>query len=372
MRRSITFLKLSLCFGLSSFVYAGNEGECAQEQTEQSPAQQNQQQDVDTLADLKAKCHEAQSKGQIGEFTTELECKQKKTFYKRIGEENIPFGDESTLQARFVLKEGMAEQQDTTWVELPGKGNCGSVECPTFEQWEATAKVTKTFRTCEDLDGLTDLKKDCETELQDTWNECSDEMLSSSSSQSSSSQSDSSSSSEDGVKGATASQCHFEPLGVVKSCSTQAPTQQQQQSGTKIKVELSSSSFSVTDSSSAEEVEVGAKGVGTKAQNYVNDTVLGGASVSAQKVTAKHLLNQYDYDVVVVHGTPAAGSACAKLGLRDGAQVKKIGHHKIKTVEDFVKYTAESAAERIVHMTVKYGDNPDAQFETYRVTPRDN
>lgn len=165
--------------------------------------------EVLTLDELRHRCHELESNGQILPFTSNFTCSEERTFWVKKGEQEILLPNSSEIRIRAQIKDG-AHDCDWWGIDVPVHEQYG--RCDILEQWKATARMTVTLRSCAELDEIANEQEFCKYRLQPVWDECDADRT-----QQQFGSSSSSSSSFQNHVGA----CEYIPTGLVKGCQGQ-------------------------------------------------------------------------------------------------------------------------------------------------------
>ena len=312
-----------------------------------------------SLQQLKEKCRQSEENTQMAPFTSSFNCSQGVSFYRKVGEDQVNFSSENKLTVRASIK---GDKHQTGWIALPTVTSCNSVDCPVYEQWNATARYTVTIKSCSELENITTEQLYCEQALEPVWAECQREM------------------NDNTFDMSQGGQCEYSNLGVRKSCM---PLQQEP----KQEVEVESSSSSSSSSSSHEvvatsshssshsssdvmdgkcqkgKVEAESHSSSLSSSSDLTDHLLGGANFDEETVDKGKM--HHSHKVVTLTSNPSCGSLLAKLGLSEGCQVSKINSRRTKSVDDLIE--ALDKASKRPKIVVEYRKNAEESFikETY-------
>ena len=176
--RSITFLKLSLCFGLTSFVYGADKysnlkvstGQSAQvEQTGVLDVAAQQETINEQWASLNAQCS-VLSGDQNAIVKTTLRCTDTRNRLKTVPSTPIPFDTRNSLSASVSLK-----GQNKGTVSFGQSSEAHETPCDGYVEVEVEAPGFIEYPDCAALASATNPVKECEAELAKAWTACDEE-----------------------------------------------------------------------------------------------------------------------------------------------------------------------------------------------------
>ena len=119
-----------------------------------------------TLDELKTVCRQHENNTQTLPFTSRFSCKEERSFFSKAGNDRVMLTSSNDISFRASIKD---DQFNTEWSQVPSVQSHQALECPSYEQWQATASYDETIHSCDDLDRIANEQDYCHEKLKSIW-----------------------------------------------------------------------------------------------------------------------------------------------------------------------------------------------------------
>ncbi len=253
-----------------------------------------------SLAELKAKCAEAEGNSQILPFVSHFECSVTRDAWKAIGEQKFVLPNEMNVS---FMSEFKNDKHKSDWYQLPMTSTDQWGTCTVYEKVLMTQKYSVTLESCAALNEIVDEQAFCAEKVSAGWSECQADL--------------------DAVRTngslelPTNSRCFFEKTSEVKSCGAGEvlPSKSQCQQGQHQQGQQQQCAKSV----------------------YADQL---GSDIRTVEVRKNWVHNHHR--AISIENEVLPGSILADLGLNKGCVVSRINGYRTRTTGDFVEALRES------------------------------
>jgi len=277
-----------------------------------------------SLNEIQRLCKETAAYSQAPTPISGFTCRASKTFWVETGKKSYSFQNQDKVSYKALIKDGAHE---SSWTEMNMHGECVTAECPVYEQWEKTAFITETFRTCEELLAIQDEQVYCEEQLAPVWSLCEEQTQQAQQFLP--------------FQAPAAAACEYKKLGIQASCNMpegngcvdqicQVPSKGSEQQDAPACVKVSA-------------YELG-----------------GDIKVTRINRGFRHMR----HDVIEIASTPLEGGMLSQLGLKAGDLVESINFHRIRNAKDFLTHIAKAKAEGKARLSVRKNGNEFIEVST--------
>ena len=293
-----------------------------------------------TLDELKTACRQHENNTQTLPFTSRFSCKEERSFFSKSGNDRVMLTSSNDISFRASIKD---DQFNTEWSSVPSVKSHQALECPSYEQWQATASYDETIHSCDELDQIASEHDYCREKLKSIWDECANEM------------------SQQPFAAPKSSRCQYVRTNVVKSCVQSPCTTDQTVCDVPEPVAANSSNSSRSSSVSSESSDTSRSSSDVSEEATVEMKMFG-AVVAETKVNRGFMHGSHK--VIAVRSVPEAGSLLHKLGLQKDFVVSQINGIRTRDMDTFARLLKLASVQS--QASVEFKGNGE-KFEVKRV-----